>query len=125
MMDKEIIFKDGFRFKEVSKEYTQKNWQDVEIYGINIQEETESLIDEGAHIEDFDFYGIEIGFKKKQDFIIQVEQMNGEKVTIVDKLQDTETSSQALKRVYTEYQSVFLRDGMMPIKDLSKWTIKS
>ena len=62
---------------------------------------------------------------KKQDFIIQVEQMNGEKVTIVDKIQDTETSSEALKRVYTEYQSVFLRDGMMPIKDLSKWTIKS
>ena len=61
MMEKggEITFSDGYTFKEVTKEYAKKNWYKEEIYGLNLDEESEGLIDEKGKIEDFDTFGME------------------------------------------------------------------
>jgi hypothetical protein len=55
----EITFSDGYTFKEVTKEYAKKNWYKEEIYGLNLDEESEGLIDEKGKIEDFDTFGME------------------------------------------------------------------
>ena len=54
-----ITFSDGYKFQEVSKSFAEKNWDKMEIYGINISEESEGLIDSKNDIEDYDNFGIE------------------------------------------------------------------
>ena len=54
-----IQFSDGYQFMEVSKEFTFKNWMNMEIYAYNTDEETERLIESIEDIEDFDVFGME------------------------------------------------------------------
>tara|TARA_R110000787_G_scaffold219363_2_gene328094 strand:- start:196 stop:459 length:264 start_codon:yes stop_codon:yes gene_type:complete len=55
-----ITFSDGYKFKEVSKSYAASNWDKVEVYGIDISSESESLI---GGVDDlnqpWDAFGIE------------------------------------------------------------------
>jgi len=59
-----ITYDDGYQFREVDKAYVQKNWQNEDIYGLNLGEQSESLIDDEDFINDFEQWGIEAGFKK-------------------------------------------------------------
>lgn len=58
-----IEFKDGFTFKKVSKEYAEKNFENENIFGINVSQETESLIESKRDLDEFEVFGIELGFK--------------------------------------------------------------
>ena len=54
-----IEFSDGFKFKEVSKDYALKNWKGQEIYAINLDDESERLIESENDIKDYDMFAVE------------------------------------------------------------------
>jgi len=55
-----ITFSDGYKFKEVSKSFAASNWDKVEVYGIDISSESESLIDSIDDLNQaWDAFGIE------------------------------------------------------------------
>lgn len=55
-----ITFSDGHKFEKVSETFTIHNWTLMDIYGINVSEETEALIESLEDIADFECFGIEI-----------------------------------------------------------------
>jgi len=55
-----IAFSDGHKFEKVSEAFAMKNWATMEIYGINVSEETEALIESLEDIKRFECFGIEI-----------------------------------------------------------------
>jgi hypothetical protein len=58
--EKYITFSDGHKFEKVSETFTMENWATMEIYGINVSEETEALIESLEDIAGFECFGIEI-----------------------------------------------------------------
>jgi hypothetical protein len=58
--EKYIIFSDGHKFEKVSETFAMHNWAIMPIYGINVSEETESLIESLEDIAGFECFGIEI-----------------------------------------------------------------
>tara|TARA_R110000744_G_scaffold7342_3_gene25297 strand:- start:188 stop:550 length:363 start_codon:yes stop_codon:yes gene_type:complete len=60
--DEIIEFSDGYQFKEISKNEAS-NLIGV-CYGIDIAGENEALIERVEDLQNFDNFGIEIGFKK-------------------------------------------------------------
>lgn len=59
-----ITFSDGFQFKKVSKDYAAKNYTKKEIFGIDLENETESLIQDKSDLNSYDIFGTSLGFKK-------------------------------------------------------------
>jgi len=61
-LDKPVVitFDDGFQFNEVSEQYARDNWKNKEIFGINEDEQTESLIEYEFDIDRFSVFGTEI-----------------------------------------------------------------
>ena len=62
-----ITYNDGYKFKIVTKNYTLKNWNKKNIYGLDINSQSESLIESKSDINNFDIFGIEIGFEKNNN----------------------------------------------------------
>ena len=58
-----ITMSDGYQFKKVSKTFAKKNWNKIEIFGINKYEDFEGVIDEEDEIENYDDFGVEIDTK--------------------------------------------------------------
>jgi len=57
-------YSDGYRWQIISKEEAEKQFKaDKEVFGLNLSEETESLIKEKKDLNDFVTFGIEKGFK--------------------------------------------------------------
>jgi hypothetical protein len=70
-----ITFSDGYKFKEVSKSFAASNWDKVEVYGIDISSESESLIDSVDDLnQPWDAFGIEAGGSLEE---IEVEDLEG------------------------------------------------
>jgi len=59
-VDEVIEFSDGYQFKRVSKDWAKKNWDKREVYAINLDDETERLIEDGSELNDFQDFGIEM-----------------------------------------------------------------
>ena len=79
-----ITFSDGYKFQEVSKSFAEKNWDKIEIYGINISEESEGLIDSKNDIEDYDNFGIEHEDYAKGGEVGKTYQIKGADVTFYE-----------------------------------------
>jgi hypothetical protein len=58
-----ITFDDGFEFAEVSEEYARNNWQTERIFAIDLDSQTERVIEAESDIDDFDQFGLSLGFK--------------------------------------------------------------
>jgi len=58
-----ITMSDGHQFKKVSKTFAKKNWNKVEIFGINQDEDYEGVIDSKDEIENYDDFGVETSTK--------------------------------------------------------------
>ena len=53
-----IKFDDGYEFKEVSKEYAKKNWNEKEIFGIELASQSEAVIEEESDLDRFELFGV-------------------------------------------------------------------
>jgi hypothetical protein len=60
-----IEFSDGYKFKKVSKDYAAKNFNKIEIFGIDLSNESESLIESKNDLNSFNTFGIEFKTTKK------------------------------------------------------------
>lgn len=58
-----IEYADGYQYKKVSRAYVQKHWEDEEIFGIHLEDNSEALIESESDIDDFEYFGISL---KKQ-----------------------------------------------------------
>jgi hypothetical protein len=59
-----ITYDDGYQFKKVSKQYARENWQNEEIFAINLDDQTERVIESEDDIDSFDLFGVEMEQKK-------------------------------------------------------------
>jgi len=55
-----IEFSDGYKFREVNKQYAIDNWNTEDIYAINIDDESERVIYNENDISDYDTFGVEV-----------------------------------------------------------------
>jgi hypothetical protein len=70
-----ITFSDGYKFKEVSKSFAASNWDKVEVYGIDISSESESLIDSVDDLnQPWDAFGIEAGGSLEEIEVVSEEE---------------------------------------------------
>lgn len=54
-----IKYDDGYEFIEVSKEYAKKNWKDKEIFGIELESQSEAVIESEEDLDQFELFGVE------------------------------------------------------------------
>jgi hypothetical protein len=101
-VDELIEFSDGFTFKKVSKEYAEKNFENEEIFGINVSEETEALIESKDDLDAFETFGIEMGFK---DTFAHGGQIPDVIETLV--LEENENVSDSKKMKRKVYENIF------------------
>lgn len=55
-----IEYSDGFKFKRVSEAYARANWEKKEIFAINLDDESERVIEDERTIDEYDDFGIEL-----------------------------------------------------------------
>jgi hypothetical protein len=60
-----IEFSDGYKFKKVTKDYAAKNFNKIEVFGIDLSNESEGLIESKNDLNSFDTFGIEFKTTKK------------------------------------------------------------
>jgi len=55
-----ITYDDGYQFKEVSEQYARENWQNEDIFAINLDDQTERVIESEDDIDDYELFGVEM-----------------------------------------------------------------
>lgn len=105
-----ITFPDGYQFKKVSKDFATKNWAKKEIYGLDLESNTEALIENAKDLTRFEVFAEEVGFKEDGGDIEDEREQREERREMMERRYEADREEAAIRQI--EKRKVKLEDLM-------------
>lgn len=105
-----ITFPDGYQFKKVSKDFATKNWAKKEIYGLDLESNTEALIENVKDLTRFEVFAEEVGFKEDGGDIEDERELREERREMMERRYEADREEAAIRQL--EKRKVKLEDLM-------------
>jgi len=105
-----ITLPDGYRFKKVSKDFATKNWANKEIYGLDLESNTEALIENVKDLTRFEVFAEEVGFKEDGGDIEDERELREERREMMERRYEADREEAAIRQL--EKRKVKLEDLM-------------
>ena len=105
-----ITFPDGYQFKKVSKDFATKNWANKEIYGLDLESNTEALIENVKDLTRFEVFAEEVGFKEDGGDIEDERELREERREMMERRYEADREEAAIRQL--EKRKVKLEDLM-------------